>query len=140
MNNLKLFLLSWLLSVSTLSFINICDEDLSGKWVWESPNGTRQFTIKLKMTFKDSLNGQYCAVAYSGQKLDCDFNEVINIRGNKLNGIWKVKFNSFFGAKGGLAELRKLNDSTIQWKIIKWPMGGDCFAPPNVILSKELDK
>ncbi len=99
----------------------------SGFWGWENKENEITFRLKLYQN-KDSIWGQYCAAAYAGLRMDCSFDTEFNITGNIFKDSARVRFYSFYGAKNGLASLHCIGDTLI-WKIIRWPSGGEVFAP-----------
>ena len=110
-------------------------KSILGKWTWQSDDKSQQFTIDFIKLSNDSVYAKYCAVYNNGDKLDCDFDETINnIKGIVKNRkVFKVKFNSFFNAKNGLAEITIIDNSELKWKIIKDPKG-EFYAPSECIL------
>lgn len=113
----------------------------SGKWNRVADNkdtGTpyADFTIYLKIN-KNVVEGQYCYITHNGSKIDCDNKKNPNIKGNltKDNHL-NVKFSSFFGATGGVANIYR-NGDQIVWKVIKKPVGGDFYGPMSSTLSKD---
>lgn len=117
-------------------------KSILGKWTWQSEDKSQQFTIDFIKFSNDSVYAKYCAVYNNGAKLDCDFDEAtINIRGRVENEKkLKVKFNSFFNAKNGLAEIVITGDNQVKWKIINSPKG-EFYAPSECVLKpKELLK
>ncbi|WP_129037276.1 hypothetical protein [Chryseobacterium sp. CH21] len=86
---------------------------------------------------KDSLFAQYCAVYNNGQKLDCDFEENINIKAafNKSQEAYIGNFQSFFNSGKGTCFI-KINDNALIWTILKIP-NGEYYAPNKCILKKE---
>lgn len=102
--------------------------DFSGNWYWYNSDSSNSFKIVFKQK-QDSLYGQYCAVYLRGNCLDCDIDEKINIFGKvKKENTVIVRFNSFFGARNGVAEITKTPNGII-WRIVRYPSGGGCFAP-----------
>jgi hypothetical protein len=110
-------------------------KSILGKWTWQSDDKSQQFTIDFIKLSNDSVYAKYCAVYNNGDKLDCDFDETINnIKGIVKNRkVFKVKFNRFFNAKNGLAEITIIDNSELKWKIIKDPKG-EFYAPSECIL------
>jgi len=122
-------------------------KSILGKWTWQSEDKSQQFTIDFIKFSNDSVYAKYCAVYNNGAKLDCDFYEtIINIRGiveseKKI----KVKFNSFFNAKNGSAEIIIKDNTELEWKIIDSPKGefyapSDCILKPKALLKVTDDK
>lgn len=109
--------------------------DYTGRWVWKSKDSETQFTLEIKQE-GDSINGLYCASAYSGNRLDCPSENEFNIFGRMNRDTVFINFSSFYGAIGGEALLTGTSTKSIKWEIKKWPTGGDCFAPPSVELKK----
>jgi hypothetical protein len=108
----------------------------TGKWEWKNKNKTSSFQLRIIQTGQE-LKGQYCAVQYSGNRMDCDFDTNFNIYGRVKDNKAIVKFNSFYGAKNGEAILN-INKGKLFWKITKWPEGEDCFAPEKAILNLKI--
>lgn len=110
-------------------------KSILGKWTWQAEDKSQQFTIDFIKFSNDSVYAKYCAVYNNGAKLDCDFDEaIINIRGIVENEKkLKVKFNSFFHAKKGFAEIIITDNKELKWKIIN-PPKGEFYAPSECIL------
>jgi len=110
-------------------------KSILGKWTWQSEDKSQQFTIDFIKFSNDSVYAKYCAVYDNGAKLDCDFDETImNIQGIVENDKkLKVKFNSFFNAKNGSAEIILIDKVVIKWKITDFPKG-EFYAPNECIL------
>ena len=136
----------FIILLSVFSFFNCCknndtpknirnlsnslnEPSFKGFWGWESNDKSTSFRIKVYQQ-KDSVWGQYCAAAYSGNRMDCNFDVEYNIHGHIIEDTAKIKFYSFYGAKGGTAILKSIDDNVLLWKIIDWPSGGQVFAPP----------
>ncbi len=107
--------------------------NLIGVWNWRSDDKSQAFTIKIKKIDKDSVFGQYCAVYNNGNKIDCDVDDINNIKGLIIKNKIQLNFNSFFGAKDGLAEITIIDNSELKWKITKDPKG-EFYAPSECIL------
>lgn len=113
-------------------------KNILGTWNWRSEDKSEEFTIKIKNIVNDSVFGQYCAVTDNGNKLDCDFDDINNIKGIIVKDKIYLNFNSFFGAKNGQAEI-KISQNYIEWKITKSPIG-EYYSPKSVTLHKKEHK
>jgi len=113
-------------------------KSILGKWTWQSEDKSQQFTIDFIKFSNDSIYAKYCAVYNNGAKLDCDFDEaIINIRGIVENEKkLKVKFNSFFHAKNGSAEIIITDNRELRWKVVDAP-NGEFYAPNECILKQK---
>jgi hypothetical protein len=110
-------------------------KNLIGVWNWRSNDKTQEFTIKIKKIDKDSVFGQYCAVYNNGNKLDCDLDDINNIKGLIIKDKIQLDCSSFFGAKNGKAEIKFYEDH-IEWKITKSPKG-EYYSPELATLYKK---
>jgi len=110
-------------------------KNLIGTWNWRSDDKSQEFTIKITRIEKDSVFGQYCAIYNNGSKIDCDFDDINNLKGLITNDNIKLSFSSFFGAKNGKAEI-KIFDNHIEWKIVKEPKG-EYYSPQAATLSRK---
>ncbi len=108
------------------------DKGILGKWYWINKSGTSTFTLSLE-TSGDSLFGNYCSIVDKGNRIDCEPGEY-NISGAGSDREVEVKFNSFFDATDGKAFLKLEDDTSLRWEIIKYPSGGNCYAPKKVTL------
>jgi len=108
----------------------------SGEWVWNNSPAARTFSIEIKQQGGE-LQGQYCAVAQNGSRVDCDDEVNQNIGGNvDSNGVSAtVRFSSFFGAKNGEARI-EVNGDHLHWHIIKNPDGGEFYSPRDAVLDR----
>ncbi|TWP31078.1 hypothetical protein ETU08_03465 [Apibacter muscae] len=106
---------------------------------WESKeNLNNTFSINFGEIKGDSIFGQYCAVAREGRKIDCDTDEIFNIKGIIKDNIIKISFTSFFNAKNGKAKII-ITDSLLRWVITKYPEG-ESYAPKESTLTKSEKK
>lgn len=105
-----------------------------GMWHWRSADKTQEFTLKIKKITKDSVFAQYCAVYNNGSKMDCNFEDINNVRGVIKNNKALLEFSSFFGAKNGKAEL-SFEKNNLRWIVTQAPEG-EYYAPHNIILRK----
>jgi hypothetical protein len=120
--------------IITSTIINQDNSEIIGTWHWRSEDKSKEFTFKIKKIIKDTLYAQYCAVSNNGNKLDCDFDDVNNLKGIIKNNKIYLNFYSFFGAKNGKAEI-EIHSNYLTWKIVKAPKG-DYYAPESVTLNK----
>ncbi|KFF09766.1 hypothetical protein [Flavobacterium hydatis] len=113
-------------------------KNIIGVWNWRSDDKSQEFTIKIKKIEKDSVFGQYCAVYNNGSKLDCDVDDINNIKGLIVKDKIQLSFDSFFGAKKGKAEI-KIFKNYIEWKVIKSPKG-EYYSPKLATLYRKSNK
>lgn len=111
-------------------------DDFTGDWFWENVDTTKSFKINL-IRLSDSVYGQYCAAYDKGNTLDCVFSTSWNMFGHKAGDSIVLNFKSFNGAKNGEAVLRP-QGKTLQWRISRMPAGGQCFAPVQAIMYREI--
>ena len=109
--------------------------DFSGKWHAESENAS--FDIKLTQ-IKGRVSGSNCAIQLGGSKVDCVLKDSdVTITGTANNSAsMHVIFESQFSQKPGTASITKMNDSTIQWKILTKPKG-EFYIPSQMVLKKQ---
>ncbi|WGS51550.1 hypothetical protein LFL96_08645 [Paraburkholderia sp. D15] len=106
--------------------------DASGK-----PYST--FEVRLTESADGRLQGAYCFVTQSGNRIDCDPDrKAINITGRVATDgrSAEVHFYSFFGGKDGVAELATTDDE-LNWRVIQNPRGDFFYGPYKVKLQKE---
>jgi hypothetical protein len=111
-------------------------QSLTGKWDWSDAPNSRTFSIEIKQWGK-KIEGQYCAVAQNGNRVDCDDERNPNIKG-MIDGAGRpatVEFSSFFGAQDGKATLT-LEKNRLIWHVIKIPVGGEFYAPNDAVLDR----
>jgi len=115
----------------------------TGNWeyiehVGTSSNPYSTFEIKLDETSDGTVTGSYCFVTQSGNRIDCDASGAKNITGHiKNDGLHaEVDFYSFFGAKGGVADLT-INDNSLTWIVTSDPTGDFFYGPYSVTLKKK---
>lgn len=108
-----------------------------GSWYWKSKDSSSTFKLVLLLK-ADTVYGKYCAAYDFGNRMDCDFDTTnFNLRGTLYQDSVIVKFNSFYGAENGIAFIEKEGDSLL-WKILKYPQGGDCYAPQEAVMYKKI--
>lgn len=118
----------------------------SGEWRYVDYIGTSRkpsfsFDIKLTQSADGKIQGSYCLINQSENRIDCDAdNEVTNITGRgALDGSsTEVHFYSFFGGKDGVAKLSMVGNDLI-WQVTKNPNGDFFYGPYKVELKKMPD-
>jgi hypothetical protein len=129
------FLLTLFFGVVFLSFRAYDNYiDFSGKWHAETATAT--FDLNLTQ-LKGRISGSHCGVQLGGQKVDCALKDTdVTITGTANNSTSvKVTFISQFSQNKGTATITKMNDSTIQWKILTKPKG-EYYLPNQMVLRK----
>jgi hypothetical protein len=129
------FLLSLFFAMVFLSFrANDNYIDFSGKWHAET--ATASFDLKLTQ-IKGRVSGSHCAIQLGGRKVDCVMDDkYVTITGTANNSAsMLVTFISQFYQKKGTASITKINDSTIQWKILSKPKG-EYYLPNQMVLRR----
>lgn len=111
---------------------------------WEAMKYTTDTTVPYS-TFQLDLHvsgkrivGKYCFVTQSGRKIDCDPDGEDNISGeisNANSAVATLKFKSFFGARGGEANIY-FEDDSLQWQVQILPTGGQFYGPKSSTLHK----
>ncbi|KQT16985.1 hypothetical protein ASG31_11510 [Chryseobacterium sp. Leaf404] len=119
------------------------NKNISGNWIFteKSQNSdipTLQFTVTVKQDGEE-ISGQYCAVANSGAKIDCENETRYNLKGKLIDGKFTGSFYSFFGSSKdqGTFEISVIDNNTINWKVILSPKG-EFYAPQLCRLQREI--
>lgn len=107
--------------------------ELLGIWE-ENESSDNTFSIDFGKIKGDSIFGQYCAVARGGRKINCDTDEIFNIKGVIKGNTIEAVFSSFFDAKNGKAKI-VITESSLKWMITKIPTG-EYYAPKESTLIK----
>ena len=107
----------------------------SGKWHAETANTS--FDLDLTQV-KGRVSGSHCSIQLGGSKVDCVLKgSDVTITGTANNSASVlVTFISQFSQKPGTATITKMNDSTIQWKILTKPKG-EFYIPSQMVLKKQ---
>jgi len=113
--------------------------DFQGDWFAEGKDWT--FNIKLEQQGQ-KLKGRYCAVAYNGNRIDCDPNSEANISGNIIGNVAEVTFRTYYG-RGmgksgediGKAEIIHKGDK-IEWIVTQAPKNGYYYCPNKTALTR----
>lgn len=108
-----------------------------GSWSWVSSDESASFGFNLKPgTEMGSVYGNYCAVAFNGNRVDCDPYKKDSFIGTLNGDELKINFIDAYGGGVGTAILNYNSDNSISWKITEKPDGG-YYIPENVILEKD---
>lgn len=119
------------------------DRNLSGRWVFEEvvvgqskPYST--FTVTIDEDRAENVRGRYCFITQNGNRIDCSPDNELNISGRISGDKDKaiVRFYSFFGASGGVAEITMINNRLL-WSVIEQPKGGEYYGPIHAELRRE---
>ena len=141
----RFFLLVFLVFYSTA--FSHSNSLFNGKWEYvEYKSGTETPYSALDISLNEgeygNIYGAYCFVTQYGNRIDCTPDGELNVNGHAMDSPRKasVTFDSFFGAKNGIAELSIDDDDSLTWDIIKRPQGGDYYGPNRIILKKIASK
>jgi hypothetical protein len=129
-------LLLLLFTTALVSFSAIMPaRDFSGKWYEETANTS--FGLNLTQV-KGRVSGSHCSIQLGGSKVDCVLKDSdVTITGVANNSASvHVTFISQFSQKPGKATITKMNDSTIEWKILTKPKG-EFYIPNQMLLKKQ---
>ncbi len=139
------FLLRFSIALAALVSISAfaADRNFSGRWVFKEivageskPYST--FTVTIDEDRAGNVRGRYCFITRNGNRIDCSPDNELNISGrisgDKNKAI--VRFDSFFGALGGVAEITMTNNRLL-WSVIEQPKGGDYYGPIHAELRRE---
>jgi hypothetical protein len=120
----------------------ISQTNWSGEWIFEKKSAQadvpeEQFTLTI-IQEGNRIKAQYCAIANSGGKIDCESTEKYNISGEVKDGKIMGEFFSFFDSSGkkGRFEIVSVNNNEIQWKVISSPQG-TFYAPDRCVLMRK---
>lgn len=103
--------------------------------VWESPENSDSQTFSISIKQKDNqFVGSYCAVAMSGNRIDCDPENTFEFS----NAGSEFIFKSNYSDKSGKAIIT-LSDYSLVWKVTE-PPKGEYYAPLNANLNKATSK
>jgi hypothetical protein len=114
----------------------------SGEWIFEKKAANadvpeEQFTLTIVQE-GNHINAQYCSIANSGGKIDCESAKKYNVKGDIQDGKIVGEFFSFFDPSGnkGKFEISSLDNNKIQWKVTGAPKG-TFYAPDNCVLVRK---
>jgi hypothetical protein len=134
----------WAITLACIPNSYAADNSFSGEWEYVEyvPGSAKPystFDIKLTQSRDGTIHGAYCFITQNGNRIDCDPDGVANnIIGHLTEDSRKaqVRFYSFFGAKGGEAELMR-TDNNLIWNVKKNPVGDFFYGPYRVNLIKK---
>lgn len=116
--------------------------DWSGKWIYEKKSADadfpeEQFTLTIVQE-GNLIKAQYCAIANSGGKIDCESTKEYNVSGEIRDGKITGEFFSFFDSSGnkGKFEISSVDRDKIQWKVVS-PPKGTFYAPDLCVLIRK---
>ncbi|WP_429584998.1 hypothetical protein [Paraburkholderia youngii] len=138
---LDLTVLGGVLALSSVSWS--ADYNFSGDWefiehIAGSSKPYSTFELKLTEGADGTVTGSYCFITQSGNRIDCSANGIDNLAGqvSKDGQHAEIHFDSFFGAKGGVADLASF-DGLLTWKVRKNPIGDFFYGPYSVTLNRK---
>jgi hypothetical protein len=123
-----------LLLICALISFHSYSQDLSGKWVWDKNNKQHTFSINLEKN-NESYFGTYCAVAMSGNRIDCSPEKYANKFIYKPDNP-EFEYTPNYSRGKGIAKLSFV-DNKLLWEIVQGPNSMH-FAPKKAYLTKQL--
>jgi hypothetical protein len=114
------------------------DMDLTGKWVWEKNSKEAKFSVFI-LKDNNSYIGNYCAVALSGAKIDCNvYDDFPSFKIEKAQGNeFIVVFKTYFSEVTGKVKIR-IEGNKMYWQVVEQPKGE--YYCPDVAVLKRTDK
>ncbi|MCJ7546483.1 MAG: hypothetical protein MUP30_06610 [Deltaproteobacteria bacterium] len=106
---------------------------LTGRWVWVEDSEEANFSVTIKKE-GNAYIGSYCAVALSGNRIDCDDNDppafvIKDLPGNEFT----VNFKTYYGQGTGKVKIR-IEGEKMYWEVVEKPKGQ--YFCPNVAVLK----
>ena len=106
-----------------------------GNWEWEKNEPLSTFNLELYQ-LQNRVSGQHCISALSGRKSDCIIDEgEVSIVGTVSGNILTTTFKGSFSDAEGLAEIKYINMTQIEWRVIK-EISGENYFPKTAILKR----
>ena len=112
---------------------------LTGHWVWEENSKEATFSVTI-MKEGNAYIGRYCAVALSGNRIDCNdegFPEsnypsfiIKNLPGNEFT----VNFKTYYSESTGKVKIR-IEGEKMYWEVVEKPKG-QYFCPDVAVLKR----
>lgn len=78
----------------------------SGYWISQYNNDTYKLYLKEN---KNVIVGRYCFITNNGNRIDCEDNDVLNIKGHINGNVADVYFMSTFGGSGTARIIKEKN-------------------------------
>jgi hypothetical protein len=134
----------WILALVLLCFAcsqqkNTTNQNISlaGKWHWEKNDEEGTFSVTIQKEGNTYI-GKYCAVALSGNRIDCDYNDppafvLKDLPGNEFT----VNFKTYYGQGTGKVKIR-IEGEKMYWEVVEKPEGQ--YFCPNVAVLKRTKK
>jgi hypothetical protein len=121
--------------ICSSSFTKVAgQQNFNGTWNWSST--TANFTVVISQV-NNTVTGNHCSVSSNGERIDCAESTESSINGTVQGNSLIVTFTSSFSLEKGIAIIRWIDNSSIEWEITQKPKG-DYFIPNKVILTKQL--
>ncbi len=131
-NIIKLFIT---VIICSSSFTKVAgQQNFNGTWNWSST--TANFTLVISQV-NNIVTGNHCSVSDNGERIDCAESTESSINGTVQGNYLTVTFTSSFSMEKGIAIIRWIDNSSIEWEITQKPKG-EYFIPNKVILTKQL--
>jgi hypothetical protein len=114
---------------------------LTGHWVWVEDSEEATFSIFITKE-GNAYIGRYCAVALSGNRIDCNDEEIPesnyssfiikSLPGNEFT----VNFKTYYSESTGKVKIR-IEGEKMYWKVVEKPKG-QYFCPDVAVLKRDI--
>ena len=108
-------------------------QSFNGSWKWSNSNSEFSITINQQ---SNTITGSHCSILQNGLKVDCADSNETTLNGTIQGDSLVVNFKSAFSMTVGIAVIKKLNDTSIQWEIVQKP-NREFYIPSLVIMTKQ---
>jgi len=117
-----------LLFISFITNYPAYTQQFSGTWVSKSIGYT--FSIEL-IQKKNIIVGKYCAVLEGGAIINCDdLDKCQGLRGKLKNNTLSLDYKCYYDERiKAKVLIQRINDSSIEWKIVKPLLGKEYLVP-----------
>lgn len=108
--------------------------NLTGNWKYQDSSSS--FNLEL-IQLQDSIKGNYCAIAYNGNKIDCyvDDADDCSLRGQIIDSIININFKScYVGAVGQATVKYDFKTDKLFWTLGK--VDNEVYAPDTATLTR----